>query len=40
MQVPQAVRGIDGGAIGHALLVALIASTVAILTRLARPEGF
>jgi Na+/H+ antiporter len=35
MQVPQAVRGIDGGAIGHALLVALIASTVAILTRLA-----
>jgi CPA1 family monovalent cation:H+ antiporter len=34
MQVPQAVRGIDGGAIRHALLVAGTASAVAILTRL------
>ena len=35
MQVPQAVRGIDGGAIGHALLVAVMATVVAILSRLA-----
>jgi monovalent cation/hydrogen antiporter len=35
MQVPQAVRGIDGGAVGHALLVASTATAVAILTRLA-----
>ncbi|WP_433305812.1 Na+/H+ antiporter [Actinoplanes sp. CA-030573] len=34
MQVPGAVRGIDSGAIRHALLVALTASVVAILTRL------
>src|SRR5919107_1494314 len=35
MQVPQAVRGIDGGAVRHALLVAVTATAVAILTRLA-----
>jgi CPA1 family monovalent cation:H+ antiporter len=35
MQVPQAVRGIHAGAVGHALLVALMASAVAILVRLA-----
>ena len=35
MQVPYAVRGIDDGAVRHALLVALTASAVAILTRLA-----
>jgi CPA1 family monovalent cation:H+ antiporter len=35
MQVPQAVRGIDGSAVGHALLVAFTATAVAILTRLA-----
>lgn len=34
MQVPQAVRGIEVGAVGHALLVAFTASAVAILTRL------
>ena len=34
MQVPQAVRGIDGGAVRHALLVAVTATVVAILTRL------
>jgi monovalent cation/hydrogen antiporter len=35
MEVPQAVHGIDGGALQHALLVAFTASVVAILTRLA-----
>ena len=35
MQVPHAVRSIDAGAVRHALLVALTASAVAILTRLA-----
>jgi len=35
MQVPQAVRGIDGGALRHALLVAFTATAVAILIRLA-----
>ena len=35
MQVPQAVRGIDGGALRHALLVAFTATIVAILSRLA-----
>jgi monovalent cation/hydrogen antiporter len=34
MQVPSAVRGIDAGAVRHALLVALTAVAVAILTRL------
>jgi CPA1 family monovalent cation:H+ antiporter len=35
MQVPQAVRGVHAGAVRHALLVALTASAVAILSRLA-----
>jgi monovalent cation/hydrogen antiporter len=35
MEVPQAVHGIDGAALRHALLVAFTASAVAILTRLA-----
>ena len=35
MQVPHAVRSIHAGAVRHALLVALTASAVAILTRLA-----
>lgn len=34
MEVPQAVRGIDGGVVAHALLVAATASAVAILSRL------
>jgi CPA1 family monovalent cation:H+ antiporter len=35
MQVPQAVHGVHAGAIRHALLVAVTASAVAILSRLA-----
>jgi CPA1 family monovalent cation:H+ antiporter len=35
MQVPQAVRNIDGTTLGHALAVALLASAVTIVVRLA-----
>ena len=34
MQVPQAIHGIDGTTIGHALLIALLAAAVTIVVRL------